>query len=214
MVQLQVQEPPHAPSSVEAAMVSSRSVSLKWQTRGGETTEVTKHIVEYMELDRNWDQLEISDPLQNTILIESLKPATKYAFRVIAEGPAGKSSPSQELIIKTEPQRPSGPPLNLNSRPITSTELIITWIPPLAELRHGEIQGYNIGYKSSMSSSTDYNFTSVTGDGEGGTGELLLVGLMKFTRYTIVAQAFNQVGPGPLSDPSTAQTLEDGNINN
>lgn len=210
LVQLQVQEPPQAPSAVEAAMVSSRSVSLKWQPRGGDAAEVTKYIVEYMELDRSWHQMEISDPPQYTILIESLKPATKYVFRVIAEGPAGQSAPSPELIVKTEPQRPAGPPLNLNARPLTSTEILITWLPPLAELRHGEIQGYNIGYKSSTSSSSNYNFTSVTGDGEGGTGELLLVGLMKFTRYTVVAQAFNQIGPGPLSEPATAQTLEDG----
>lgn len=191
-------------------MVSSRSVSLKWQPRG-DTAEITKYFVEYMELDRVMHQLEISDPSQSTVLIESLKPATKYSFRVIAEGPAGKSAPSQDLIIKTELLRPAGSPLNLNSRPLTSTELLITWMPPLPELRHGEIQGYNIGYKPSTYSSSDYNFTSVTGDGEGGTGELLLVGLRKFTRYTIVAQAFNQIGPGPLSEPSTAQTLEDGN---
>lgn len=54
-----------------------------------------------------------------------------------------------------------------------------------------------------------YNFTSVTGDGEDG-GELLLGGLAKYTRYTIVVQAFNEVGAGPLSEPVTAQTMEDG----
>mgnify|MGYP000132546546 CR=1 FL=1 len=57
-----------------------------------------------------------------------------------------------------------------------------------------------------------YNFTSVGGDGEEGGGELLLGGLGKFTRYSVVAQAFNQVGPGPLSEPVTAQTMEDGEI--
>lgn len=51
----------------------------------------------------------------------------------------------------------------------------------------------------------------MSGDGESGTGELVLSGLAKYTRYTLVAQAFNQIGPGPLSEPATAQTLEDGN---
>ena len=54
-----------------------------------------------------------------------------------------------------------------------------------------------------------YNFTSITGDGEEG-GEILLSGLSKFTRYTIVIQAYNEVGSGPLSEPVTAQTMEDG----
>jgi len=53
----------------------------------------------------------------------------------------------------------------------------------------------------------------VSGDGDEGTGELMLGGLAKYSRYTIVAQAFNQVGPGPLSEAVTAQTLEDGNLN-
>lgn len=193
-------------------MISSRSVNLKWQPRGGDAAEVTKYIVEYMEIDRPWHQIELNPP-QYTVLVEPLKPATKYTFRVFAEGPAGQSASSQEIVIKTEPQRPAGPPLNLNARPVSSTEILVTWLPPLSELRHGEIQGYNVGYKSSTSSSSTYNFTSVSGDGESGTGELVLSGLAKYTRYTLVAQAFNQVGPGPLSEPATAQTLEDGLFN-
>lgn len=55
-----------------------------------------------------------------------------------------------------------------------------------------------------------YNFTSVNGDGEDGSGEILLNGLAKYTRYTLVVQAFNEVGVGPLSDPVSAQTMEDG----
>lgn len=211
LVQLQVQEPPQAPAALEVALISSRSVSLKWQPRSGDVAEVSKYIVEYMELERSsWLQIEISNPPQYTALIENLKPATRYAFRVIAEGPAGQSSPSQDLMVRTEPQRPAGPPLNVNARPMSSTDILITWMPPLPELRHGEIQGYNIGYKSVQSTANGYNFTSVSGDGDGGTGDLLLTGLNKYTRYTIVAQAFNQIGPGPLSEVATAQTLEDG----
>uniref|UniRef100_A0A6B2E762 Putative down syndrome cell adhesion molecule 2 isoform r n=1 Tax=Phlebotomus kandelakii TaxID=1109342 RepID=A0A6B2E762_9DIPT len=209
LVQLQVQEPPQSPAALEALMVSSRSVNLKWQPRNNDPGEVTKYIVEYREIERQWQTMELGDLPQFTALIENLKPATRYAFRVIAEGNAGRSSPSQELVIKTEPQRPAGPPLNLSARPLSSTEILVTWTPPLPELRNGEIQGYNIGYKSSLSSSVAYNFTSVSGDGEDGTGELLLNNLSKYNRYTIVVQAFNQVGPGPLSEPTSAQTLED-----
>ena len=61
-------------------------------------------------------------------------------------------------------------------------------------------------------SSLNYNFTSVGGDGEEGGGEFLLGGLGKFTQYLVVVQAFNQVGPGPLSEPAAAQTMEDGKM--
>jgi len=53
------------------------------------------------------------------------------------------------------------------------------------------------------------NMTAVYGDGEDG-GELILADLMKFKKYSIVVQAFNEVGDGPLSEPITAQTMEDG----
>lgn len=211
LVQLQVQEPPQPPASLTAAMITSRSVNLKWQPRGGDAAEVSKYIVEYMEHDHPWNQLEISDT-QYTALIENLKPATKYLFRVIAEGPAGQSIPSQELDVKTEPQRPAGAPLNLSARPISSSEIVVTWMAPLVELRHGDILGYNIGIRTSSTGSNSYNFTSVSGDTEDGLGELLLTGLAKYTRYHIVVQAFNQVGLGPTSDPATAQTLEDGKV--
>ncbi|XP_017138771.1 Down syndrome cell adhesion molecule-like protein Dscam2 isoform X4 [Drosophila miranda] len=213
LVQLQVQEPPQPPSVLEAAMISSRSVNLKWQPKSLGTGDVSKYLVEYREADplfvEQWQQLEVKDPPSFNALIENLKPATKYAFRVIAEGNAGRSAPSQELIVRTEPQRPAGPPLNLSARPLSSTELLISWVAPLPELRHGDIQGYNVGYKLASSGNTAYNFTSVSGDGDGGSGELLLSGLAKFARYNVVVQAFNQVGPGPLSEPSAAQTMED-----
>ncbi|XP_030386436.1 Down syndrome cell adhesion molecule-like protein Dscam2 isoform X2 [Scaptodrosophila lebanonensis] len=214
LVQLQVQEPPQPPNVLEAAMISSRSVNLKWQPKPLNTGDVSKYIVEYREADpalfiEQWQHLEIKDPPTYNALIENLKPATRYAFRVIAEGTAGRSAPSQELIVRTEPQRPAGPPLNLSARPLSSTELLISWVAPLPELRHGDIQGYNVGYKLASAGNTAYNFTSVAGDGEGGTGELLLSGLQKFARYNVVVQAFNQVGPGPLTEPTSAQTMED-----
>lgn len=162
------------------------------------------------DIDQQWKYLEISDPPQYNALIENLKPATKYVFRVIAEGPTGRSLPSSELNVKTEPQRPNAPPINLSARPISSTEILVTWSPPLLEFRNGEIQGYNIGYKTASLQSLSYNFTSISGDGEDGSGETTLINLSKFTRYSIVAQAFNQIGVGPLSEPISVQTMEDG----
>lgn len=95
-----------------------------------------------------WQQQEFTGPpLPYAALIDELKPATRYTIRVIAEGPAGRSVPSAELIVRTEPQRPAGPPINLEARALSSSEILITWSPPLPELRHGDIQGFNVGYR-------------------------------------------------------------------
>lgn len=65
-------------------------------------------------------------------------------------------------------------------------------------------------YSFCSSNNPSYNFSSVSGDGEEGGGELRLTGLRPYTRYTLVVQAYNQVGPGPLCEPLLTQTLEDG----
>ncbi|XP_063239602.1 LOW QUALITY PROTEIN: cell adhesion molecule Dscam2-like [Bacillus rossius redtenbacheri] len=209
LVQLLVQEPPKSPVGLEAVQVGSRSVKVQWQHQA-DASEVTRFLLEYKEIDGSWEQLELGGtPLPLSAVLEDLKPATRYALRVVAEGPAGRSAPSAELTLRTEPQRPAGPPRAVSVRPVSSTELLVTWAPPSPELRHGEVQGYNVGYREASAGGGSFNFTSVAGDGEEGAGELLLGGLAKFARYSVVVQAFNQVGSGPLSEPASAQTLED-----
>ncbi|XP_020291121.1 Down syndrome cell adhesion molecule-like protein Dscam2 isoform X2 [Pseudomyrmex gracilis] len=211
LVQLLVQEPPQPPNALETAMVASRSINVKWQHKSQDTSEVTKYILQYKEGEGGiWQQQEFTGPpLPYAALIDELKPATRYTIRIIAEGPAGRSVPSTELIVKTEPQRPAGPPMNLAARALSSSEILVTWSPPLPELRHGDIQGFNVGYRETSSNNPSYNFTSVSGDGEEGGGELRLTGLRPYTRYTLVVQAYNQVGPGPICEPLLTQTLED-----
>ncbi|XP_072747750.1 dscam family member AbsCAM isoform X4 [Anoplolepis gracilipes] len=211
LVQLLVQEPPQPPNALETAMVASRSINVKWQHKSQDTSEVTKYILQYKEGEGGmWQQQEFTGPpLPYAALIDDLKPATRYTIRVIAEGPAGRSVPSAELVVRTEPQRPAGPPMNLAARALSSSEILVSWSPPLPELRHGDIQGFNVGYRETSSNNPSYNFSSVSGDGEEGGGELRLTGLRAYTRYTLVVQAYNQVGPGPLCEPLLTQTLED-----
>ncbi|XP_053996004.1 cell adhesion molecule Dscam2-like isoform X1 [Hylaeus anthracinus] len=211
LVQLLVQEPPLPPNNLETAMVASRSINVKWQHKSQDTSEVTKYILQYKEGDGGmWQQQEFTGPpLPYAALIDELKPATRYTIRVIAEGPAGRSVPSAELVVRTEPQRPAGPPINLTARALSSSEILITWSPPALELRHGDIQGFNVGYRETSSANPSYNFSSVSGDGDEGGAELRLVGLRPYTKYTLVVQAYNQVGSGPLSEPLLTQTLED-----
>lgn len=132
-------------------MIAPRSINVKWQHRAQDTSEVSKYILQWKEGESGmWQQQELAGPpLPYATLIDDLKPATRYTIRVIADGAAGRSVPSSELTVRTEPQRPAGPPINISARPITSTEIIITWSPPLPELRHGDVQGFNVGIRES-----------------------------------------------------------------
>jgi hypothetical protein len=57
-----------------------------------------------------------------------------------------------------------------------------------------------------------YNFTRI------GAGmvdsEVRLSGLEKFTKYSVIVQAFNNRGDGPSSDPGIVQSYEDGEKDN
>ncbi|XP_076675492.1 cell adhesion molecule Dscam2 isoform X9 [Andrena cerasifolii] len=48
----------------------------------------------------------------------------------------------------------------------------------------------------------------ITGNGDG-SYDYRLIGLRKYTQYSVVVKAFNNKGDGPGSDPVTVQTLED-----
>lgn len=61
----------------------------------------------------------------------------------------------------------------------------------------------------SASPQPSYNFKTVEMGPHGG-GETILVGLERFTSYSIIVQAYNTRGPGPSSHPVTASTMEDG----
>lgn len=57
LVQLLVQEPPLPPQNLETAMVSSRSINLKWQHKSTDSNEVIKFIVQFREGDRKYYKL-------------------------------------------------------------------------------------------------------------------------------------------------------------
>ncbi|XP_065348547.1 cell adhesion molecule Dscam2 isoform X2 [Cloeon dipterum] len=215
LVQLAVQEPPASPSAVEVVMLNSRSASVQWKP--GSAGDVTQYFIQYVQEGIPWEQARVNTVSggANSIVLEPLQPATRYVVRVTAQGPAGRSAPSPDLRFTTQAQKPAGPPLQVSVTPLSSTTLVISWSPPRQELQHGTISTYNVGLKLASGmlffsgASNGYNFTSVPVDTEEGRGTLLVSNLRKFSRYLVVAQAINQEGAGPLSEPVAATTLED-----
>lgn len=84
---------------------------------------------------------------QATVLINSLRPAVNYQFRLFAENELGKSLASDVLDVTTDSEVPSGAPRNLQVDAISATELHVIWDAPDRELWNGEILGYHVGYK-------------------------------------------------------------------
>lgn len=77
----------------------------------------------------------------------TLRPATTYHIRIIAENDIGSSDPSDTVTIITAEEVPSGPPTNIRVEAEDQHSLNIFWKPPHRDQWNGDIQGYYVGYK-------------------------------------------------------------------
>lgn len=218
VIHLQVQEPPTAPQNIHVKELGSRSVTLLWNgpdkydiTGYTDSQPVTRYIIQHKESQEAWQEYnqKVVSGDKNSIHIGSLKPSTNYHFRLYAENSLGMSLPSEILHIQTDIENPNGPPLKVNVEAIKPTQLLVTWRPPERDMWNGELLGYAIGFHKSDDSSKFYNYSRIGTTGGDGIHEFRLIGLEKYTGYSVVVLAFNAKGDGPLSKPINIQTLED-----
>ena len=140
----------------------------------------------------------------------SLRPATSYHFRIVAQNEIGMSGPSDTVTIETSEESPSGPPVDIRLAAVDQHTLRVSWKPPLKEHWNGDIVGYYVGYKkTSISEDKPYYFETVEFIKEQGhEHQLQISNLEVFTEYAIVVQAFNRMGQGPLSEEVLVHTAE------
>ena len=96
---------------------------------------------------------------------------------------------------------PSAAPLNLQGRPMSSTEILVQWDEVPEDKQNGEILQYTVLYRK-------------TGGGEQKTSRVnsrsvKLTGLAKYTVYSITVVAATIKGDGPASSAVTVRTNED-----
>lgn len=72
----------------------------------------------------------------------SLRPATAYHIRIVAENELGTSEPSETVTIITAEEAPTGPPQDVKVDAIDKHALRVTWKPPPSQDWNGELQGY------------------------------------------------------------------------
>ena len=61
----------------------------------------------------------------------SLRPATSYHFRIVAQNEIGMSGPSDTVTIETSEESPSGPPVDIRLAAVDQHTLRVSWKPPL-----------------------------------------------------------------------------------
>ncbi|KAF8796641.1 Down syndrome cell adhesion molecule-like [Argiope bruennichi] len=207
--QLTVQERPDPPSNLEAIHTSGRKVVLRWSKPFNGNSAIVKYILEYVEGKEGWNgrvRELLTDGDQLQISVEDLQPVTQYNFRLVAENAVGRSLPSIPLNVITESEVPGAPPRNVHAVATDSKTIHVSWEPPLKNLHHGSIRGYYIGYKISGTNDPFVYKTVEVKEGQDRSCDITL--LRQNTKYSVVVQAFNDKGAGPLSDEVTVRTLE------
>ncbi|XP_015126574.1 Down syndrome cell adhesion molecule-like protein Dscam2 isoform X1 [Diachasma alloeum] len=221
---LYIQEPPDFPRNIEVLKRESRYIKLGWTSSQDGNSPITKYIIEYKTDSEIWHDHTFYTDVPGTQTyghVNGLRPATTYQFRVFAENELGRSQASDILDVTTEGEKPGGPPRNLKVEAISSTELKISWDPPDPDLWNGEILGYHVGFKEHRLSAEQYTYKTVEGRPITASATLglartaipgrqcQLTALRKYTRYSVVVQAYNALGPGPMTAESISTTLED-----
>ncbi|XP_046664865.1 Down syndrome cell adhesion molecule-like protein Dscam2 isoform X42 [Homalodisca vitripennis] len=206
-----VQEVPEAPYGLKVLDKSGRSVQLSWNAPYDGKSPIKKYLIQHKISKGTWqaDQDTVLVPGSNTVAgVFNLRPATTYHLRIVAENEIGESDPSDTVTIITAEEAPSGPPTGVKVEAMDQNTLRVTWKPPEREEWNGEIQGYYVGYKLT-SSDKPYLFETVEFSKEEGKEHHLQIGNLKtYTQYSVVVQAFNKLGAGPMSDEARQYTAE------
>uniref|UniRef100_A0A182K7K5 Down syndrome cell adhesion molecule n=1 Tax=Anopheles christyi TaxID=43041 RepID=A0A182K7K5_9DIPT len=208
-----IQEPPEMPYALKVLDKSGRTVQLSWAKPYDGNSPLKRYIIEFKRSRGSWEN-DIDRVIvpgdTNEAQVQKLSPATTYNIRIVAENEIGVSDPSDVVTIITAEEAPSGKPQAIKVEAINQATLRVSWkAPPRAEW-NGDILGYYVGYKQTSLNAL-YVYETVNYSPEGGEGKehsLEINNLKTYTQYSIVIQAFNKVGAGPMSEEEKQYTAE------
>ncbi|XP_044015450.1 protein sidekick isoform X2 [Aphidius gifuensis] len=217
---LSVIELPFAPINVIANHVdnlSSRIINITWVPGFDGNSPINKFIIEkrivpemspIVDSLSNWiiENNNISS-INRWILLENLKAAAAYQFRVTAvnlvgEGPP--SEPSNVIILPQEP--PSGSPIGFAGNARSNSEIITQWQAPLEEHRNGQIIGYILRYRlHGYYDKSPWIIQNITNEAQ---RNYLISDLITWKDYVVQIAAYNDKGIGKYTDGLIIKTKE------
>lgn len=117
---------------------------------------------------------------------------------------------------------PGAPPHDVQVKVLSSSSFSIQWLPPPSEKHHGQIIYYKICYQElddtvSNAAKTDRDNSvvleklfEVNANSQNIPYEITIANLKKWTKYRVQILAGTKVGDGPLSQPISVRTEDDG----
>lgn len=219
---LSVIELPFAPISVKATRIeriSPRTINVTWVPGFDGNSPTKKFIVEKQEVSIsapisdslvNWDIVNDNVSADTRwVLLNNLKAAAAYQFRVYAENSVGKGMPSEPSNVVELPQEPpSGPPVGFVGSARSSSQIITQWQLPLEEYRNGHILGYILRYRLFGYTANPWMTQNITNEAQ---RNYLITDLITWKDYEVQIAAYNDKGVGVFTDGLKIKTKEGGN---
>ncbi|XP_077483966.1 neogenin protein frazzled isoform X8 [Amblyomma americanum] len=194
---------PSAPRDVTARLVSTRFATLSWSVPEKVEGHILAYSVYYREEGSSRERvLNTTRQSLEEIIIQGLRPSTKYYFRVVAYNEHGPGESSPELEVETNPEVSiPGPPRSLKAIPVSPTAIRVYWEPP--ESRREVVQHYQLSYQETGTTEEEEKRVTTT------ETWYHLRNLKKYTEYNIWITAVNQNGSGISSEETLARTFSD-----
>ncbi|XP_076131587.1 receptor-type tyrosine-protein phosphatase S [Alosa pseudoharengus] len=193
---------PGQPEKFQVGSVSDTSIQLTWEPAGSLNYELR-----YREGAKG-SEVTKKFGASSSYVVEGLKPNTEYLFSLAAISKWGIGAFTSEISQKTSQAKPSAPPREVKCSSSSSTSLLVSWLPPVAESQNGELTGYVVRHQvvAAEAGAVDEPKES---DAPPSGQQLLLQGLEKWTQYSVSAAASTSKGRGPFSEPLVCRTDED-----
>ncbi|XP_020295533.1 protein sidekick isoform X2 [Pseudomyrmex gracilis] len=218
---LSVVELPFAPINVVATRVeriSPRTINVTWVPGFDGNSPTKKFIIQSREVSTleqvsdplliNWTECKNVSSTERWVLVDNLKAAAAFQFRVSAENSVGvgpSSVPSNIIVLPQE--RPSGPPVGFVGSARSTSEIITQWQAPLEEYRNGHILGYILRYRLFGYNDSPWTVQNITNESQ---RNYLITDLITWKDYKIEIAAYNEIGVGVFTDPGLKIKTKEG----
>ncbi|XP_064487529.1 hemicentin-1-like [Ornithodoros turicata] len=205
---LLVVEVPGQPQDVKMGETWSRAASVSWSPPYSGNSPVAKYVIQFWRDTGTAHRLqEVAVPgSQTSALVGDLHPGSHYQLNILAENSVGVGQPSTSVRFHTGEEEPSAPPTDINIEARGPSTVRISWKPPPPDEWNGELAGYYIGYKPTVSGQPYSYRTSEFKPNS--TSEYFLTGLQRGTEYAVIVKAYNGAGSGVASHELHVKTLD------
>uniref|UniRef100_A0A672SEZ0 protein-tyrosine-phosphatase n=1 Tax=Sinocyclocheilus grahami TaxID=75366 RepID=A0A672SEZ0_SINGR len=195
---------PGQPGKFQVGKVTDTSVELTWEPA------YSKEPVKAYELIYKAPELGIQRNFEprTSYVVEGLRANTEYSFSLAAVSNKGIGAFTNEVNQRTAQAKPSVPPRELRCSAAGSTSLGVSWAPAAEDQQTAALLGYEVRYGVSGGDAGEFD-SRLTLCLEPDSGQMLLTGLRRWSRYRITVAAITEQGSGPESTAVECRTDED-----